>query len=90
VTCLVARREEPLNVAEMRVLHFLQAHARVAAHFVRACDAFGLAENNNTLCPLYSPAAPRDYYTPYTFYDKWPLYRSCVGGIDRSEAQVVL
>ena len=27
--------------AEMRVLHFLQAHARDAAQFVRACDALG-------------------------------------------------
>jgi hypothetical protein len=76
--------------AEMRVLHFLQAHARDPAHFVRACDALGLAENNKTLCPQYNPAATRDYYTAYTFYDKWPLYRSGVGGIDRSETQAVL
>ena len=90
--------------AEMRVLHFLQAHAQDPAHFVRACDALGLAENNKTLRPQYSPAATRDYYTPYTFYDKWPLYRSVggidrctealealiVGGIDRSEDQAAL
>jgi hypothetical protein len=56
---------------EMRVLRFLQAYARDAEHFKRACDALGLAEHMNAMRP---PAAVRDYYTLYTFYDKWPLY----------------
>jgi len=68
--------------AEMRVMHFLQAHAQDPAHFVRACDALGLVDYHKTLCPQYSPAATRDHYPPNTFYYKWPLYRS-VDGIDR-------
>jgi len=67
--------------AEMRVMHFLHAHAKDPAHFVRACDALGFVDYK-TLCPQYSPAATRNCYTPNDFYYKWPLYTS-VGGIDR-------